>query len=420
MNRKLLLMNLFLSCVVFSGQIPRVMAQDVPSASLLDPQAAEKANTDAERAKAREDEVYSSAKDALDEGEYDSAVKEFDEVIKMRGRKADGALYWKAYALNKAGNKGQALTTIGELRKGYPKSNWLRDAGALEQEMRGASVNPENIPDEEIKLLALQTLLNSGSEKAVPLLEKVITGNYPPKLKDKALFVLSQSGSEKAQQILLTLAKANNQPDLQKRAIRYMGMNGSGHNRTALKEIYNSSADMGVKKTVFQAWLMSGDKEDVLAVARTEKSPELRKEAIRYLGMMGGRAELLEFYKSSPDPETRAAAVGAMLLCGCAHELAEIAQTEKDPAVLDKAINTLGLVGGAESLTTLSKLYGTQADVSTKKKVINALFLHGAGKEMVSLARKETNPELKKALIEKMSLMSSPEITEYMMEILNK
>jgi hypothetical protein len=36
------------------------------------------------------------------------------------------------------------------------------------------------------------------------------------------------------------------------------------------------------------------------------------------------------------------------------------------------------------------------------------------------LARKETNPELKKALIQKMSLMNSPEITEYMMEILNK
>jgi len=48
------------------------------------------------------------------------------------------------------------------------------------------------------------------------------------------------------------------------------------------------------------------------------------------------------------------------------------------------------------------------------------LFLHGAGKEMVALARKETNPELKRSLISKMSLMSSPEISDYMMEILNK
>ena len=411
MSRKLFLI-LFLNIVVSFGLSSAAAAQQVPSASLLDPQTAEKAN-------AHEDELYQSAKDALDNGEYDNAIKQFDEVIKIHGRRADGAMYWRAYALNKAGNKAQALTAIGELRKNYPKSNWLRDAGALEQEIRGGG-NPENISDEELKLLAIQSLMNSDPEKAVPLLEKIIMGNYPPKLKDKALFVLSQSGSEKAQQILMGLAKANNQPDLQKRAIRYMGMNGNGRNRAVLKEIYNSSTDMGVKKSVFQAWLMCGCKDDVAALAKTEKNPELRREAIRYLGMMGGRAELLDFYKNSPDVETRKEAVGAMLMCGCSHELAEIVQTEKDPEVLDKAINTLGMVGGDESLAALTKVYNSQADLSVKKKVINALFLHGAGKEMVALAKKETNPELKRSLISKMSLMNSPEISDYMMEILNK
>ncbi|HMC32183.1 MAG TPA: tetratricopeptide repeat protein [Candidatus Angelobacter sp.] len=412
MDRKLLLTAFFFTICVFSARPACAAVQEVPSASFLEPQAPEKAN-------AHEDELYSAAKDALDNGEYGDAIKQLDEVVKLHARKADGALYWKAYALNKAGNKAQALTTVGELRKNYPKSTWLRDAAALEQEMRGA-VNPENISDDELKLLAIQSLMNSDPEKAVPLLEKIIQGNYSSKLKDKALFVLSQSGSEKAQQILMGLAKANNQPDLQKRAIRYMGMNGNGRNRAVLKEIYNSSTDISVKKTVFQAWLMCGCKDDVAALARTEKNPELRREAIRYLGMMGGRAELLEFYKNSPDKETRLEAVGAMLLCGCGHELAEIVQTEKDPEILDKAINTLGLVGGQESLTALTNLYGSQAGLSAKKKVINALFLHGAGKEMVALARKETNPELKRELIQKMSLMSSPEITEYMMEILNK
>ncbi len=416
MNRKLmtrkLLFILFLNSVFSFSLSSFAAAQEIPSASFLDPQAAEKAN-------AHEDEVYTAAKDALDNGEYDNAIRQFDEVVKIHGRKADGAMYWKAYALNKAGNKAQALTVIGDLRKSYPKSNWLRDAGALEQEIRGVS-NPDNISDEELKLLAIQSLMTSDSEKAVPLLEKIIQGNNSPKIKDRALFVLSQSGSEKAQQILAAVAKNNAQPDLQKRAIRNLGMNGNSRNRAALKEIYNSATDVSVKKSVFQAWLMCGCRDDVASLAKTEKNPELRREAIRYLGMMGGRAELLDFYKNSPDVETRKEAVGAMLMCGCSHELAEIVQTEKDPAVLDKAINTLGLVGGEESLAALTKVYNSQADVATKKKVINALFLHGAGREMVALARKETNPELKKSLIQKMSLMNSPEISDYMMEILNK
>src|SRR5947209_13482926 len=168
MNRKLFLI-LFLNIVFSFGLTSISAAQQVPSASLLDPQTAEKAN-------AHEEELYSSAKDALDNGEFDDAIKQFDEVIKIHGRRADGAMYWKAYALNKAGNKAQALTMIGELRKSYPKSNWLRDAGALEQEIRGGG-NPENISDEELKLLAIQSLMNSDPDKAVPLLEKVMTGN---------------------------------------------------------------------------------------------------------------------------------------------------------------------------------------------------------------------------------------------------
>lgn len=412
MNRKLFFILFFLTCAAFSAR-PARAAQEVPSASLLDSQNVEKAN-------AHEDELYSSAKGDLDDSDYDDAIKGFDEVIRLHGRKADGALYWKAYALNKTGNKSQAMASIADLRKIYPKSNWLRDAAALEQEMKGGAVNPENIPDEELKLLAIQSLMNSNPDRAVPLLEKIIQGNYPVKLKERALFVLSQNNSDKAQQILMGVAKMSSQPDLQKRAIRNIGMNSSPHNRAVLKEIYNTSTDISVKKSVFQAWLMCGCKEDVSALAKTEKNPELRKEAIRYLGMMGGRAELLDFYKNSPDVETREEAVGAMLMCGCAHELSEIAQTEKDPRVLDKAITTLGLVGGDESLTTLTRLYGTQTDPAIKKKVINALFLHGAGKEMVALARKETDPQVKRELIQKMSIMNSPEITEYMMEILNK
>src|SRR6476660_2114459 len=124
MNRKLFCIALFLICAVFSARPARAAVQDVHSASLFDQQTAEKAN-------AHEAELYSEAKDALDDGEYDNAIKQFDEVIKIHGRKADGALYWKAYAQDKAGNKAQALTSIGELRKNYPKSNWLRDAGAL-------------------------------------------------------------------------------------------------------------------------------------------------------------------------------------------------------------------------------------------------------------------------------------------------
>jgi HEAT repeat protein len=412
MNRTMIAL-LFL----LAGFSARALAVPLQGAALesgfVDPQAAEKAN-------AHEDELYNDATAALNDGDYEGAAGKFDQVAKMRGRKGDAALYWIAYALNKAGNKEQALTTIAELKKSYPQSKYRRDAEALEIEIKGNSVNPNDLSDEDMKVLAINALMNSDPEKAVPLLEKIIRGNYSTKLKEKALFVLSQTSFDKGTEMLIAIAKNNGEPELQKRAIRNLGMNSGRRNRAALKEIYDSASDPQVKKAVFQGWLMSGDKEDVLAVAKQEKSPELRREAIKYLGMMGGRTELRQTYKDAGDADTKEAVLTGMMMCGDADGLAEIAKTEKDPKVMGKVINTLGLVGGDGSIDVLLSIYSTSPDLETKKHVINALFLHGAAKQMVAMARKETNPELKRAWIQKLSLMGGPEVTDYMMEILNK
>ncbi|HET9792022.1 MAG TPA: HEAT repeat domain-containing protein [Candidatus Angelobacter sp.] len=412
MKRWSLIFFLFFNLLAVVAVSPTAWAQSEGlSNSLFDPQAAVKDSS-------QEDEMYNAATDAMDEGHYADAARTFDQVAKLHGRRADGALYFKAYSLGKAGNKPQALATIAEFKKSYPQSRWMRDVGALEVELQGTGVNPATVNSEEDKLLALNAIMMSDPDKALPYIDKLLHGPGSPKFKDRALFVLTQSGSDKAAQVLLSVAKDNKDPNLQMRAIRYLGM--SGHGGSALKDIYTSSTDPSVKKAVFQGWLMSGDREDVLAVARQEKSPELRKEAIHYLGMMGGRNELREMYKSSPDPDTREAIVQGMMMNGDSQGLAEIANTEKDPKVLDKAIRTLGMVGGQDSSTALMNIYNSHSDLETRKSVINALFLHNAAKEMVAMARKETNPELKKALTQKLSMMHSPEITDYMMEILNK
>lgn len=410
MNRRLIFILIFLAVLPSTAQPLR--AQSTPVSAFAEPRETEQADS-------REEDLYNQGYKALGDGNYDEAIAKFDEVIKMRGRRADAALFRKAEALSKTGNKSQALVTIAELRKAYPQSSWKKQADQLETELKGTT-NPEGLPTKEEKMQAFIALMNSDPERGLTVAQSWLQGNTDKETKDKVLFILATRGNEKAQELLLNVAKTSNDPDLQKRAIKYVGMSGTAGSRAALKEIYQSSTDVGVKKAVFQAWLMCGCKEEVLAVAKTERSPELRAEAVRYLGMMGGRDELRAMYKNSNDTETRAAIIHAMLLCGDSQGLAEIAATEKDPKLLEAAIHTLGLVGGPESLTALVNIYNSHNDVATKKLVINALFLHNAAKEMVALARKETNPELRKEWMQRLSLMSSPEITQYMMEILNK
>jgi outer membrane protein assembly factor BamD (BamD/ComL family) len=408
MKRSFLVFGLLFTLSPFVGAVAQ---GDGFANSFVDSQATTKDS-------AHEDDMYKSATDAMYQGNYDHAIRTFGEVASMHGRKADSALYWKAYALKQTGNKPEAMATLAQLDKEYPQSRWKNDAGVMKVELQGAAANPGSASTEEEKLMALNAIMQSDPDKATPYIQKLLQGSGSPKLKDRALFVLMQSGSPKAADTLLAVAKDNKDPDLQIRAIRYLGM--GGHGRGALKEIYTGTTDVNVKKAVFQGWLMAGDKEDVLAVAKTEKSPELRRDAIRHIGMMGGRTELRELYKSSTDPETHEAIVQGMLMSGDSQGLVEIANTEKDPQVLEKAIKTIGMVGGQDSSTALLNIYNTHSDLETKKTVINALFIHNAAKEMVAMARKETNPELKKAITQKLSLMHSPEITDYMMEILNK
>ena len=109
-----------------------------------------------DRQREREASSYDQGMSALDSAQWDRAASSFDRVIELKGTKADAALYWKAYAQNKQGQRAEALGTIAALMKQYPKSRYLEQAKALEMEVRrdaGQPVRPESESDEEMKLI---------------------------------------------------------------------------------------------------------------------------------------------------------------------------------------------------------------------------------------------------------------------------
>ena len=167
-----------------------------------------------QRDRDRENSYYDQGQSALDSGRWDRAVSSFDRVVELKGNKADAALYWKAYAQNKLGQRPEALATINQLVKDYPKSRYLSDARALEVEAKGGQANAATETDEDMKLMILNNLANSGSDEFVPMLQKLLQGTSSPRLKSRALFVLAQSNSPKAREVLVNIAKGGSNPDL--------------------------------------------------------------------------------------------------------------------------------------------------------------------------------------------------------------
>jgi hypothetical protein len=315
------------------------------------------------------DSSYERGRRELDSHNWEQAITNFTDVANRAGARADGALYWKAYAQNKLGRRDEALATIADLRKTYASSRWLDDAAALEVEVKqsaGGTVAPDSTNDDEIKLLAVNGLMQSDPDRAFPYLEKLLKSAASPRLKENTLYVLAQSSSPKAQQALIQIAKGGGNPDLQLYAIRYLGAANrrQGNSNTTpqvLFEIYNSSSDLAVKREVLNQLSGARDKDHLVEIARTEKNHDLQLDAIRRLGGLGSQA------------------------------------------------------GSGDALVAL---YAPAQEKDTKHEIVNVLAGQHNAKALVELGRKEKDLDMKKYIVERVVSMNTPESKQFLEEIL--
>jgi HEAT repeat protein len=368
-------------------------------------------------------ELYDEGRGYLDEESYGDAARAFSTLAQMHGPQSDAALYWLAYTQNKQGKRDAALSTIAEVKKSYPQSRWKKDAEALEIEIRqssGARPNPDAVGDDELKLLALQGLMNSDPQKAVPMVEKTLAGSSSPRVKSKALFLLAQSGSPQAMDILGKVALGQSNPELQRKAVQYLGMFGGERAKKTLAEVYAGTSDASIKSAVLKSYMLSGDKQSLFNAAKNEKNDALKREAIKQLGLVGGENELEQLYRTENSTEVRREILQAFFLAGDAKRLVEAAEGEKDPELRRAAIKNLGLVGGKDASDALQSIYAKETERSLKEEVLNAYFLQGNSTALVAIARSEKDPGLRKKAVEKLSLIGDKTATDYMMEILQK
>lgn len=277
---------------------------------------------------AQKDDLYRAAQRDLNSGNWGQAIDKFGQVAQRGGSEVDAALYWKAYAENKAGRSQPALATLRQLAGAHPKSEWLDDAKALEVEIQGGDGDAPLSEDEELKLYALNGLLGSDPERALPLLHKFLQGNHPPRLKEQALFVISQSDSPEAQKTVRNVARGSAHPELQLKAIEYLGI--------------------------------AGDVEILAELARQEKNPPVRSQAIHGLGLTEGEKAsdaLRSIYSSSPDPSVRRSVLQALFIQENARALIDLFKTEKDREVRREIVHYLSMMDSEEAEQFISKIF---------------------------------------------------------------
>lgn len=101
-------------------------------------------------------------------------------------------------------------------------------------------------------------------------------------------------------------------------------------------------------------------------------------------------------------------------------KLMEVLRTEKDSDLRQSGIRSLGVSKDQKVADFLLTIYRSEKDQDVRRSVIDALMMQQNATVLVQLARQESDPSLRKALVERLSNMKSKEATDYMMELLKK
>jgi len=270
-----------------------------------------------------------------------------------------------------------------------------------------------------LKMMALEGLRGADSSVAVPQLEKVLAGNGSDNLKKRALSILAHEDTPAAREVVARFAKTQTNPVLQAEAIRQLGVAGGPDAMKTLSDIYASSTDAATKRSILRAFMTAGDKQRLVAAAQSEKDSSVRIEAIRLLGAMGSRDSLIQLYKSESSDDGKMQILRGLMTSESRDAISQIAMTEASAEVRKAAVRDMGAMGrGTTTGAELVGLYSKEKDPSVRREILRALAMQDDAKDLIDVARKETDSDLKVYAVRQLSQMRSKEAQDYMMEIL--
>ena len=425
------------------------------------------------------DDAYQKGRDALRNRQYQKAEQLFRQYLDQDGEQADGALYWRAFALVRLNRYQEAGNALAALMETYPESRWSEDGKALGLQIRqelGVASSPEEYEDGELKLLALSGLLHRQPEQGLPIAKKLLQGPAPMSFREQVFSLLATSSHPEARGFVVGVAKGEGAPEFRERAIQMLGVMG-GYKAELLQEIYGSVSEPELKKSVIQALMISGNGKAISDLFYKESDEEVRVEMVSHLGLLGESETLLGIYEQKPgqaiarrvmealaigkkpealgrlianendkelklagirsygltgdcdglrqlyvqnqDADLRHAVLDAGIVarhCDLAEELALDAGTEKEVRV--KAIEVMALQH--KNRNKLADLYHQEQDFDIKEAALNGLFISRGVDELIKIAQQEQDPELRKMAVRILSYSHSEKARAFMLELLEQ
>lgn len=288
--------------------------------------------------------------------------------------------------------------------------------------------------DDNVKMTALNALMQMDSERAIPILKTVLakrdTGSVC--LRRRAVFLVSQKRAPEATAILLDAARNDPDLDVRMQAVQWLSQVRSEEAVAALDSILRTARETELQeKALFALSQMRSDRAGASLRAYAERSDvpvAVRERAIFWLGQQRSpqnAAFLRSLYGKLQNSELKEKclfSLSQMKDQGNERWLLELAGNDKEPVEIRKrALFYAGQAG--VPIGDLTALYDRTRDREMKEQLI---FVYSQRKDgqavdkLMDIAKRETDPELRKKAVFWLGQSRDPRAAQFLVDLINQ
>ncbi|MFK8054301.1 MAG: HEAT repeat domain-containing protein [Woeseiaceae bacterium] len=256
---------------------------------------------------------------------------------------------------------------------------------------------------EQLKIAAIEALMATSSERALPVLTRVMSSDNSDTVKSRALFVLSQIDHPDAHAMLLDTAKTGSS-QLKEEAIRTIGISGDPALLKELASLYGNG-DQETQRQVLHAYLIAGDAESIYDAALDTDDEEIFDLAVSRLGAMGASDQLKRLRDKTGN---RRSLIHAYAISGDVESLLAIARDTSNPEQQEQAIHGLGIAGGGDgSEAALLEIYRAADTTRIRDAVMHGMLVGDFDSALLTLFKESEDQGEKSKLLRQLVIMDS-------------
>lgn len=427
------------------------------------------------------DSLYRAGQTALDRGQFERAAGLFARIHDRypASTYAPDSYYWQAFALYRTGddsNLRRARALLDDQRSRHPRAGTRGDANALATRINGelarrgdgraaetiattaSSAAPRTSTstsssastrtstttstsssdscsdDNDDRVEALNALLQMDSERALPILRRVLARRDPcsVQLRRKAIFLVSQKRSAETEDILLDALKNDPDREVREQAVFWLSQVPTEKAIDALLNILRTSTEVEIQKKALFAMSQHRSERGMDALreiaGRANAPRELRADAIFWLGQRKRTASaefLRDLYAKLDDEELKDKVIFSLSqMKGVGNEewMLNLALDEKENIEMRKKALFWAGQGGA-SMEQLAGLYTRMKDREMREQLI---FVYSRRKDsravdkLLEIAKSDPDRELRKKAIFWLGQSRDPRAAQFLEELITK